>query len=134
MSGAVEELQPQTGLVPNVHEPAADNGFVTAAKWRLQTILAVPVAAAIALGIHFLAGRHEISSGHYYSILLFIALGAGLVGTAFYPLFERLRRPMQNLCPIFGATILLVSLWEVITSGFRLLPLPYFPGPAAVLE
>ena len=138
MSGAVEELQPQTGLVPNVHEPAADTGFVTAstsaAKWRLQTILAVPVAAAIALGIHFLVARHQISSGHYYSILLFIALGAGLVGSAFYPLFERLRRRMQNLCPIFGATILLVSLWEVITSGFRLLPLPYFPGPAAVLK
>jgi NitT/TauT family transport system permease protein len=41
---------------------------------------------------------------------------------------------MEHLCPIIAAAILLLCLWEVITSGFRLLPLPYFPGPAGVLQ
>jgi NitT/TauT family transport system permease protein len=36
--------------------------------------------------------------------------------------------------PIFTAAILLVGVWDVITSGFHLLPLPYFPAPAAVLR
>ena len=139
MSGGVEELQPQTRFVSNGHEPSIDNGFVTTAsapppKWRPQTILAVPLTAAIALGIHFLVAQREISPGRYYSIFLFVVLGAGLVGAALYPFFEGLRRRMQNLCPILGAAILLLGLWEVITSGFRLLPLPYFPSPAAVLE
>ena len=36
--------------------------------------------------------------------------------------------------PIFTAAILLLGIWDVVTSGLRLLPLPYFPGPAAVLR
>jgi NitT/TauT family transport system permease protein len=36
--------------------------------------------------------------------------------------------------PIVSAAILLLCVWELITSGFHLLPLPYFPGPAAVLQ
>jgi NitT/TauT family transport system permease protein len=36
--------------------------------------------------------------------------------------------------PIIGAAILALGLWEVITSGFRWLPLPYFPSPAGVLQ
>jgi NitT/TauT family transport system permease protein len=41
---------------------------------------------------------------------------------------------MAHMCPILAAAVLLLCLWEGITSGFRLLPLPYFPGPAAVLQ
>jgi NitT/TauT family transport system permease protein len=36
--------------------------------------------------------------------------------------------------PIFTAAILLFGVWDVITSGLHLLPLPYFPGPAAILR
>jgi len=28
----------------------------------------------------------------------------------------------------------LLCIWEIVTSGFRLLPLPYFPSPASVLR
>ncbi len=38
------------------------------------------------------------------------------------------------MCPIFTAAILLLGLWDVVTLGFQLLPLPYFPGPAAILR
>ena len=36
--------------------------------------------------------------------------------------------------PILTAAALLLCLWEIITSGLRLLPLPYFPSPAEVLH
>jgi NitT/TauT family transport system permease protein len=45
-----------------------------------------------------------------------------------------LRRWMEHMCPIIAGAILLLCLWEVITSGFRWLPLPYFPSPAGVLQ
>src|SRR5204862_1268447 len=45
-----------------------------------------------------------------------------------------LRRWMGHLWPIFTVAILLLGVWDAITLGFRLLPLPYFPGPAAVLR
>jgi len=38
------------------------------------------------------------------------------------------------MCPIIAVGVLLLALWETITSGFRLLPMPYFPGPAGVLQ
>ena len=38
------------------------------------------------------------------------------------------------MCPIFTIAILLFAVWDIITTGFRLLPLPYFPGPAGVLQ
>jgi NitT/TauT family transport system permease protein len=38
------------------------------------------------------------------------------------------------MCPIIAAAVLSLSCWELVTSGFHWLPLPYFPGPAAVLQ
>jgi NitT/TauT family transport system permease protein len=36
--------------------------------------------------------------------------------------------------PILTAAIGILSGWEIITSGLRLLPMPYFPSPAGVLQ
>jgi NitT/TauT family transport system permease protein len=36
--------------------------------------------------------------------------------------------------PIFAAAVLTLGGWELITSGFRWLPLPYFPSPAGVFQ
>ena len=41
---------------------------------------------------------------------------------------------MRQMGPIFAAALLSLGLWEVITSGFRWLPLPYFPSPAGVFQ
>jgi NitT/TauT family transport system permease protein len=41
---------------------------------------------------------------------------------------------MAHICPIIAAVVLTLCLWEVITTGLRWLPLPYFPGPAGVLQ
>src|SRR6266704_4910629 len=41
---------------------------------------------------------------------------------------------MWHMWLIFTVVILSIGVWDIVTSGFRLLPLPYFPGPAAVLR
>jgi NitT/TauT family transport system permease protein len=41
---------------------------------------------------------------------------------------------MREMCPIVAVAVLLLCGWELITSGFRWLPLPYFPSPAGVLQ
>ncbi|PYL09366.1 MAG: ABC transporter permease [Verrucomicrobia bacterium] len=136
MTNALEEL-PQRAVAANGHRAGAENGLVApaaTAKSRPHTLLLVPVAAGIALAIHFFITRHQLSAGQYYWLFLFIVLGAGLVGAALYPFFSGLRERMHNLSAIFAAAILLLGLWEVITSGLRLLPLPYFPSPAAILD
>jgi NitT/TauT family transport system permease protein len=133
---ALEEPTRPT-VTANGHRVGPENGLVTPVatlKPRPRTALLVPIAACVVLAIHFFISRHQLSPGQYYWLFLFILLGAGLAAAALYPFFSGLRERMQNLCPIFAAVILLLGLWEVITSGLRLLPLPYFPAPAAVLD
>jgi NitT/TauT family transport system permease protein len=60
--------------------------------------------------------------------------GLGLVLAALQLPFTKIRSWMREMCPIFAASIVLLGIWELITSGFRLLPMPYFPGPAGVLQ
>jgi NitT/TauT family transport system permease protein len=136
MTNALEEL-PQPAVAGNGQRTAAENGVVApapTAKSRPHTIALVPGAACVALAIHFVISRHQLSAGHNYWVFLFIVLGAGLVAAALYPFFSGVRERMHNLSPILAAAILLLGLWEVITSGLHLLPLPYFPAPPAILD
>src|SRR5207253_7133979 len=67
-------------------------------------------------------------------VFLGIFLGVFLVAAIVQPFWPGSRRWMAHTCPILAAAVLLLCLWEGITSGFRLLPLPYFPSPAGVLQ
>ena len=121
-------MEAQDDLVPTaVVEPPS------VLRWR--TILAVPLAAVIALAIHMLfAKREQPLETHSYR-LLFIEVIAVAVVLAFARRFSsRLRRWMANMWPVFTAAIVALCLWDLITLGFRFLPLPYFPGPATVLR
>jgi NitT/TauT family transport system permease protein len=101
--------------------------------WRTQ--LAVPFAALVSLGVHLsFANRETRMETHSYALLFWeiVAVSVALMITQRFWL--ALRRWMRHMCPIFTAAILLLGFWDTITLGFRLLPLPYFPGPAAVLR
>lgn len=101
----------------------------------LSTLLAFPLAAGIALGVHFSVSETEPpAETHSYTIFLGAILGAAIAMVAVQPWWPGLRRWMRNMCPILAAAVVLLCLWEVITSGLRLLPLPYFPSPAGVLQ
>jgi NitT/TauT family transport system permease protein len=105
-----------------------------AIKSRPQTLLAVPVAAAIALAIQYLVPKREpVMPTHYYPMLLFVALGFGLAVAAIQIYWMPLRYWMRRMCPILGAAILTAALLQSITTCLALLPLPYFPGPEPIL-
>jgi NitT/TauT family transport system permease protein len=40
---------------------------------------------------------------------------------------------MRQWCPILGVAVLTASIWEFATTCMEWLPLPYFPGPEAVM-
>jgi NitT/TauT family transport system permease protein len=102
---------------------------------RLHTLLALPVAASLALALHFLVSKNEPpAEAHSYTLLLCLTLGAGIVMMLIQPWWQGLRRWMRNMSPILAVAVLLLCVWEAITSGLRWLPLPYFPSPAGVLQ
>src|SRR5438093_9411609 len=98
-------------------------------KLRVRTLLAVPVATFIALAVHLFVSKDEPAvDTRSYSVLLGIIFGASALAAAAQPFWSALRGWLAHMCPIIAAAVSLLCAWEVITSGFRLLPLPYFPS------
>jgi NitT/TauT family transport system permease protein len=103
--------------------------------WPMGTLVTVPIACAVALGVHGAVSKNEMPghAGPYSALLLFI-LGAAIVAALVQSVWPALRRWMVGMCPIVAAAIGLLCVWQIITSGLRLLPLPYFPSPAGVWQ
>jgi NitT/TauT family transport system permease protein len=102
-------------------------------RWR--TWLPVPVANLICLAVHWWVSKTEppMETRSYFVFLLNFLAVSILLAIAQLVL-AGLRRRMRHIGPIVAAALLLLCAWELITSGFRLLPLPYFPSPAAVFQ
>jgi NitT/TauT family transport system permease protein len=101
--------------------------------WPMQ--LAVPIGSLFTFGIHLLfsKGAPPLET-HSYMLLFWEILGVAIVLAVAQSFWPALRQWMRHMWPIFTGGILLIGIWDVITLGFHLLPLPYFPGPAAVLR
>ena len=132
------EVEP-TAQMPRAVAWPAENGppaivrSVSTLSWR--NLLAVPLATSLALIIHFFVSQKEAPvDSHSYTVLLGVILGTSSVAAAVQPLWKGLRRWLRDMCPILAVAVLALCFWEVITSGLRLLPLPYFPSPAGVLQ
>src|SRR2546429_9594343 len=121
-------MEPQEDLVPTaIVEPPS------ALRWR--TMLAVPFAAGLALAVHaFIANREPPLETHSYRLLFIEVIAVSILLALLRRFSPGLRRWMANMWPIFTLAIVLVCVWDIITVGFHLLPLPYFPGPSAVLR
>src|SRR3954453_9535294 len=101
--------------------------------WPMQ--LAVPVASVITFGTHLLiSSKAPPLETHSYMLLFWEILGVSIVLAIAQLVWLALRRWMRHMWPIFTVAILLLGMWDVITTGLHLLPLPYFPGPATVLR
>jgi NitT/TauT family transport system permease protein len=98
--------------------------------------MAVPAAGAIAFAVHLVIARNELpTESHPYSITLaaFLLVAITLaIAQHWAPRLLRVR--LGRLRPLFTVGVLLLAAWEIVTSGVHLLPMPYFPGPAAVLQ
>ena len=135
-------LSPETKEAPQILETAerqaasvASPRSSTASRLWLLALFAIPLASVIALAMHLGVSKNRpVAETHLYSTLLVAALGMALLAALIQPFWPPLRRWMEHMCPIIAAAILFLCVWELITSGFHLLPLPYFPSPAAVLK
>lgn len=102
-------------------------------RWR--TWLPVPVANVICLAVHWFVSKTEPEmETRSYFVFLGNFLAVSLLLAIAQLWLPALRARMRQAGPIFAAALLALCAWEVITSGLRLLPLPYFPGPAAVFQ
>jgi NitT/TauT family transport system permease protein len=118
--------QPASDLAP---APMAGSSL----PWATQ--LAVPLAAGVALAIHlWFSANAPVIETHSYNLLFWEVIAVSIILTATQRFWPALRRWMHHMWPIFTAVILLLAVWDVITLGFHLLPLPYFPGPSVVLR
>jgi NitT/TauT family transport system permease protein len=114
---------------------AIKTSSTVADKLRRPTLFALPVAIVIALVVHLLVSKNEPRADTAsYTLFLDILLGLSLVAASLQALWLGLRRWLARMGPIFAAAVLGLCLWEVVTSGFHWLPLPYFPSPATVLQ
>ncbi len=124
--------KPQTQDPPSTRGEAP--GPAGLLRTRPQTLLAVPVAALIGLGVHFVGPRSGVvATTNYYPTLLFIVLGLGLLGAFLQMFLPGLRNWMKRMCPILGVTVLAMAIWQLCTTCLGLLPMPYFPGPEGVM-
>ena len=102
-------------------------------RWR--TWLPVPVANLICLAVHWFVAKTEAPAetrSYFVFLLNFLAVSLLLAIAQLW--LPALRRRMRQAGPIFAAALLTLCAWELITTGFRLLPLPYFPSPAGVFQ
>src|SRR5262245_30667657 len=98
---------------------------------RLRTLLAVPLAAVLSLIVHVVIAKRQLTTEvHLYSQFLIFILALAVVVALAQRFWPRPRRWLAHMCPIIAAAMLFLCLWELITAGFRWLPLPYFPSPA----
>lgn len=113
----------------------AENGYIQN-NWRSSVNLLLPLAALLALtGEHSLLGNSQpFFAGRLFKNLtafLPVLYGVALVAALLRP---AVRRFLGDKGPLMAAVIGLVILWDLVTLKFALLPLPYFPPPAAVLN
>jgi sulfonate transport system permease protein len=143
--------QGRRASVPSaVASPAA-----TDRRSRLSLITAFlpAVAAAVALAVHgWVPNRQSTEQTGLYPRILLVIIGLGvllgLTQRLWRPVDTQWRRPwrlphavLSNVlhwclanAPILAAGILAFCAWDLITLKFALMPLPYFPGPDAVLQ
>jgi NitT/TauT family transport system permease protein len=101
----------------------------------LRTFLAFPLASALLLALHVFVSKAELPiDTQTYSSFLGIVLGLAIAASAAIPFWPGMRRWMGEMGPILAAGLAVLGVWEVITAGFRWLPMPYFPTPAGVLQ
>lgn len=133
--------------LPEINEPAPPAAAPEAFAQTVSTIqpalasrpsswkgLLIPIAAGAAAAIHWQASQKQnpLETAAYFKFLATIG-GAGVLLMIVQLFWSGLRKWLNDMAPIIAATVLVLAVAEIMTAGMRLLPLPYFPSPAAVL-
>lgn len=115
--------------------PLNDSPIAAKRRSSAPALIATPVAAAVALAVHYWIPNNEPTPNtNAYPRLLAIILGLSLFMIVAQYLSVRLRNWVLAKAPLLAAATLTLCGWELITLKFGWLPLPFFPGPEGVLQ
>lgn len=134
MNATPELQETRDTSAPPKANAAAQPGSHTP-RLSLGTLLGLPAAVAGSLIVHLLISKAEMpDETRSYTVFLSGALGVSLALVAAQSFWMGLRRWLREMGPILIAAAVLLCVGEVATTGFRWLPMPYFPSPAGVLQ
>jgi NitT/TauT family transport system permease protein len=129
-TAAVQAKQP-------ISVPVAESVDIATSRGEpcLRARLSLPLATLMALAVHVAVSKNEPPADtRSYTVFLLVVLSLSAAATLAQAFSMPLRRWVGHMWPILAVFVTLLCAWEVITSGFRWLPLPYFPSPATVLQ
>ena len=100
------------------------------------SIASLPIALVITFAVHAWASPKTAShvESRSYFIFLGVAFGISIAMVITQTFARSVSEWVRHMFPIIAAAFGLLSVWEIVTSGFRWLPMPYFPGPSGVLQ
>lgn len=127
---------------PRRVEPAASRPAAVAPTpiqpprgFRGLAVAAPAVAALIAYCVSQLFTNSDPSvPSAIYSNVLLGAMGIAILFALTAWGLPRFRPSAIHLGPLFAAALLTVAVWDLVTTKFAKLPMPYFPGPELVLQ
>jgi NitT/TauT family transport system permease protein len=99
-------------------------------------VVCLPAAASVCALAHeaLLPNADATLAVRLYPLLLYALFGVGVVFAAVSWSVPRFRPTARHVAPLFAAFILTLAAWDVVTTKFAWLPMPYFPGPELVLR
>jgi NitT/TauT family transport system permease protein len=132
MPPVVEKVEEVTGSIP---VPRVQQQPKPGRSWfECARVLLFPFAAVVALIVHPRVSLNELpNQTSLYTRFLEIIVTASMLALVSRFVFKPSRRWLDHMGPILGAATAALCIWEVITAGMHLLPMPYFPPPAGVL-
>ncbi len=115
--------------------PASEPARLGANRGGAAAVLAPGLAAVVALLVHAIVPNRQATmpAGPYPTLLaglLAASIAAAVAAWAWRPLRPWARRKG----PLMAGAIGWLVAWDMITRKFAWMPLPYFPGPDAVLR
>ncbi|MEA4924589.1 MAG: ABC transporter permease subunit [Syntrophomonadaceae bacterium] len=117
---------------------SADKRWVQAehSSLPLPAVTYLPlIALAIAILLHVLIPNKQSFTNvkHYLTVLELLTAIYIILLLASIKL-TKLRKVLTEKAPLWAAAFIILTIWDLITLKYRLLPLPYFPEPDKILN
>ncbi|MDP4178680.1 MAG: ABC transporter permease subunit [Bacillota bacterium] len=119
-----------------LNEPIEENKKIERGKLYFKLIELLPLAAlVIALLLHLLVpNKQSFTITKYYPALLKVFIIIYFITLSISLKVKKIFLFLENKAPLLTAAFLILELWDLVTLKFKLLPMPYFPGPDKVLS
>ncbi|MEG6570175.1 ABC transporter permease [Thermoanaerobacterium thermosaccharolyticum] len=101
-------------------------------KHRFKLFLPVFILIIDLLIDYLLPNTQGFTKPKIYPILLSILIGIYVILSILSIMHNKIYERLLKLSPLLSAVFIIICVWDLVTSKYNLLPLPYFPGPEKV--